>query len=123
MIETRYALRQSYPATFVAGVARTLQIGPSAAYTRWVLSRYTIITSSQLTVYPSGNFVLYRGDPALGFQLDFTQRFMGDTSSANDVELSVGDYVVGVWTGPATFTGTATLTIDGSIFVKGRRSY
>lgn len=125
MIETEYVLRQSYTATFnAAGIATTQQIGPAAAYTRWKLTRYTIVTALQLPAYPVGNFTLYRGDPALGFQLDFTQKFMGDPSAANDVELGVGDYVVGVWTGTTAFSGTtATITFDGSIFVKGKRSY
>lgn len=125
MVETEYVLRQTYSAIFANGVARTpLPIGPTAAYTRWVLTRYTIATSLKVTPYPTGNFTLFRGDPALGFQMDYTQQFQGDTSGANDVELGIGDYVVGVWTGTSAFNGTvATITFDGKVYVRGRRSY
>lgn len=120
-LETEYALYQTFTATANASGTATVVLGPSAAYTRWELTRYSVVAVQN---DPSVNvvFTLYRGSQAQGNVIDYTVQGYGDTSAANDVNLTPGDYCTGVWSG-LTPNSSASITINGSIFVRGKRSY
>jgi hypothetical protein len=118
-IETELALRQTFAATFDANVTASVLIGPNAPYTRWVLTRYSVVCP---TINGGVTFTLYRGDPSQGNVLDTTLRGARATSSANDIELTQGQYVVAQWTN-GVVGQAAQITIEGSIFAKGWRGY
>jgi hypothetical protein len=119
--ETEYALRLTFSVTVPAGGTATLTFGPAAAYTRWKLTRYSVVAVQSSASVISG-FTLYRGALVQQQVIDFTQQGWGDTSSANDVELYPGEICTAVWTN-LLVGSTAQITIEGSNYVKGQRSY
>lgn len=121
MIETEYALRQTFFTTIGSNLSGSVTLGPTQAFTRWKLTRYSVLATKNASGV-NCTFTLYRGASASGQVIDFTQQGAGDSSDANDVELSPGEYVTGVWT-QAQSGSQAQITIEGSIFVKGQRSY
>lgn len=120
-VETEYALYTTVFATATAAGVATVTLAPAAAYTRWKLTRYSVVAvqASQSVI---SSFTLYRGPSAQGQVIDFTQQGWGDTSAANDVDLYPGQAITGVWTN-LLVGSTAQLTIEGSQYVRGRRSY
>jgi hypothetical protein len=119
-VETEYALRQTYSVTTDGNGNGSVVVGPSQAFTRWKLTRYSVVAT-----LPTGGqviFTLYRGTSSQGQVIDFTRQGWGDTSDQNEISLSPGEYVTGVWSG--TTPGTAaSLTIEGTNYVRGKRSY
>lgn len=118
--ETELVLYLTFPITLDSNGGGQVQCGPAQAFTRWKLTRYSV-TSTQPTAGQTV-FTLYRGDPNRKQVVDFTGQGWGDTSDGNDVNLKPGDYVTGVWVGGVA-ASVATLTIEGSIFVAGKRGY